>query len=102
MLNNTTTKNSHRARFQTIKFSICTQFNYQKTFLYQTIQFSQTVLIQTIHFSISTVFRFTQLNVKTVPFRIIHFSVVPFQCQKQFYFKQFSLAYVHSLVLFGP
>ena len=25
-----------------------------------------------------------------------------FQCQRQFYFKQFSLAYVHCLVLFNP
>ena len=41
-----------------------------KTFLFQAIQFSQTVLIQTIQFSIST----------------------QFICQKQFNFKQFSLA----------
>ena len=38
--------------FQTIQFSISTQFNCQKTFLFQAIQFSQTVLIQTIQFSI--------------------------------------------------
>ena len=48
-------------------------------------------LIQTISFSISIVFVYTQLNVKTVLFRTM-FSVVPFQYQKQFYFKEFSLA----------
>ena len=51
-----------------------TQFNCQKTFLFQAIQFSQTVLIQTIEFSIRTDFVYTQLK------------------SKQFYFKQFSLA----------
>ena len=39
--------------FQTIQFSMSTQFNCQKTFLFQNIQFSQTVLIQLIQFSIS-------------------------------------------------
>ena len=38
-----------------------TQFNCQKTFLFQAIQFIQTELIQ---FSISTDFVYTQLNVK--------------------------------------
>ena len=36
---------------------------------------------------------------KTLLFQTIQFST-HFQCQKQFYFKQFDLAYVHSLVLF--
>ncbi len=43
-----------------------TQFNGQKTFLFQAIQFNQTVLIQTIQFSISIDFVYTQLNVKTI------------------------------------
>ena len=42
--------------FQTIQFSMSTEFNCQKTFLFQTIQFSETVLIQTIQFSIATQF----------------------------------------------
>ena len=42
-----------------------TQFNCQKTFLFQAIQFSQTILIQLIHFSIGTDFFYMQLNVKT-------------------------------------
>ena len=49
------------------------------------------------------VFVYKQLNVKTVLLQTIQFSIsTQFQCQKQFYFKQFSLAYVHSLVLFDP
>ena len=40
-----------------------TQFNCQKTFLFQAIQFIQTILIQKIQFSISIVFVHTQLNV---------------------------------------
>ena len=52
--------------FQTIQFSMTTQFNCQKTFLFQAIMFSQTDLIQTIQFSISIDFIDTQLNVKTV------------------------------------
>ncbi len=51
------------------------------------IQFSQTVLIQLIQFSISTYFVYTQLDVKTVLYITIQFSVstismsktVPFQ-----------------------
>ena len=42
------------------------QFNCEKTFLLQAIQFSQAVLIQIIQFSISTDLVYTQLNVKTV------------------------------------
>ena len=89
--------------FQTIQFSISTQF--VKTFLLQAIQFSSTVLIQTIQLSISIVFVYTQLNVKSVLFQTIHFSVntismsktvlfqtIKFSIQKLFYFKQFSLA----------
>ena len=56
--------------FQTIQFSISTQFKCKfslivKTFLFQAIQFSQAVLIQLIKFSISTDFLYAQLNVKT-------------------------------------
>ena len=43
-----------------------TQFNYQKAFLFQAIQFIQTDLIQLIQFSISIDFIYTQLNVRTV------------------------------------
>ena len=41
---------------QTIQFSMSTQFNCKKTFLFQAFQFSQIVLFQTIQFSISTQF----------------------------------------------
>ena len=58
-----------------------------KTFLFQAIQFSQTVLFQTIQVNISIVFVYTKLNVKTILFQTIQFSVstvsmsktVPFQ-----------------------
>ena len=58
-----------------------------KTFLFQAIQFIQTVLIQLIPFSICTYFVYTQLNVKSVLYITIQFSVstvsmsktVPFQ-----------------------
>ena len=60
--------------FQTIQFSMSTQFNCQKSFLFQAIQFSQTVIIQTTQFSISKGLVYTQLNVKTVPFQTIQFS----------------------------
>ena len=46
--------------------SISTEFNCQKTFLFQAIQFFQIFLIQLIQFRISTDFVYTQLNVKTV------------------------------------
>ena len=54
--------------FQTIQFSISTQFKCKNSlivnfFLFQAIQFSRAVLIQ---LSISTDFVYTQLNVKTV------------------------------------
>ena len=51
------------------------QFNWGKAFLFQAIQFSQAVLIQLIQFSISTDFVYTQLNVKTVLYQTIQFSV---------------------------
>ena len=58
-----------------------------KSILLQAIQYSQIVLILTIQFSISIVFVFTQLNIITVLFWTIQFSVstvsmsltVPFQ-----------------------
>ena len=52
-----------------------TQFNLKKYFSFQAIQFIQTVLIQPIQFSISLDFVYTQLNVKTVPFQTIQFSI---------------------------
>ena len=60
---------SKTVHFQTIQFSISSQFKckdssiVKKTFLSQAIQFSQAVLIQ---LSISTDFVYTLLNVKTV------------------------------------
>ena len=57
--------------FQTIQFSISTQFKckysliVKKTFLFQAIQFSPAVLIKLIQFGISTDFVYTQLGVKT-------------------------------------
>ena len=67
-----------------------------KTFQFQGIQFIQTFLIQLIQFSISIDVVSMQLNVKTVLYYTIQFSVVEFQCQKQFHFKQFSSALAHS------
>ena len=71
---------------------------------------SKTFLFQPIQFSMIIIFVYTQLNVKTVLFQIIQFSVntvsmsktvlfqtIEFSIQKQYYFKQFSLAYVRSL-----
>ena len=52
--------------FQTIQFSMSTQFNSQK--LFPAIQLTKTVLIQLIQFSISTDFVFTQLNFKTITY----------------------------------
>ena len=64
-----------------------TLFNYQRTFLFQAIQFVQTGLIRLIQFSIITDFVYTQLKDKTVLYWTIQFSVntvsmlkaVPFQ-----------------------
>ena len=56
-----------------------------KKFLFQAIQFNQTVLIQTIQFNIWIVFVNTQLNVKTVLFEAIQFSIsTQFTCQNSF------------------
>ena len=60
--------------FRTIQFNISTQFDYQKKFLFQVIQFIQTVLIQPIPFSIRIHFVYTQLNVKTVLYETNQFS----------------------------
>ena len=73
-----------------------------QTFLFQAIRFCQTVAIQIIQFNISIIFVYTQLNFKTILFRTFQSSVVQYQYLKQFYFKQFSLAYVHCLFLFDP
>ena len=54
------------------------------------IQFTQKVLIQIIPFSINIVFVYTQLNVKTVLFQTIQFSVSTVSMSKQFYLKLFS------------
>ena len=67
--------------FQTIQFSLSTQFkckhtiSLSKTLLFQAIQFIQTVLIQTIQFSTSIDFVDTQLNFKIVLFQKIQFSI---------------------------
>ena len=77
-----------------------TQFNCQKTFLFQAIQFSQTVLIQTIHFSISIDFVYTQLNVKTVLYITIQFSVSTVSMSKTVPFQtiQFSISMQFSSI----
>ena len=49
--------------FQTIQFSISTQFNCQKDFYFKLFKFIQTIPIQLIQFSMSTDFVYTQLNV---------------------------------------
>ena len=75
-----------------------TQFDCQKTFLFQAFQFIQTVIIQPIQFSIKIDFVYTQLNVKTVLYQTIQFSVsrvsmsktVPFQTIKFSMNTQFS------------
>ena len=52
-------------------------------FLFQAVQFSQTVLFQAIQFKISIVFFvFTQLNIKSVLFQTIKFSVSTFSQSK--------------------
>ena len=81
-------------KFQTIQFSISTQFNCLKTFLFLAIQFNQTVLIQTIQFTISIAFVYTQLNVKTVLFQAIQFSMSTVSMSKTFPFQaiQFSIS----------
>ena len=69
--------------FQTIQFSSSTQFNCQKHFYFKLFS----LIKQLIQFSISTDFGYTQLNVKTVLYQTIQFSVsrvsiletVPFQ-----------------------
>ena len=66
-----------------------------KTFLFQAIQFCQTFYNQTIQFSIRIVF---VSKVKYQKSSILNYSVYhKFHCQ--FFFKQFSLAYVHSLIV---
>ena len=72
--------------FQTIQFTISTQFNC-KIYLFQAIQFSQTILL-----SIRVLFVYTLLNVKTVLFQTIQFSVSRVSISKS----------VRSLVLFEP
>ena len=62
-------------QFQTILLSMGTQFNCEKTFLFQAIKFIHTVLIQLIQFSISIEFLYTQLDVKTVLNQTIQFSI---------------------------
>ena len=57
--------------FQTIQFSMSTQFKCKyslivKNISISSIQFSQAVLIQLIQFNMSTDFVYTQLYVKTV------------------------------------
>ena len=57
-----------------------TQFNCQKTFLFQTIQFIKTVIYITIQFSVSTV----SIS-KTIPFQTIQFSIgTQFKCKYGF------------------
>ena len=120
---------SQRIKFQTIQFSINTQFSY-KLLNVKTAQLNvkitqlnvKTVLFQTIQFSLSTQFS----SIKKIIFQIVQFSIgTQFQCwlvgwlfrfysistfigylmpnpfysNNQFYFKPFSLAWVHSLIV---
>ena len=62
-----------------------------KTFLFQAIQFCQTVLIQTIKFGISICFVYTQLNVKTVLYQSIQFSVSTVSMSKTIIFQTIQL-----------
>ena len=80
--------------------NMSTQFNCQKTFLFQAIKFSQTILIQTIQFSISIDFVYTQLNVKTVIFQIIQFSISTVSISKTVLFQtiQFSISMQFSSI----
>ena len=88
--------------FQTIQFSLSIQFNCQKTFLFQAIQFIQTKLIQ---FNISIDFVYTQLNVKTDLYKTMQFSVsivsmsetVPFQIIQFSISTQFKCKYTVKL-----
>ena len=65
-----------------------------KIFLFQAIQSNQTVLIQTIPFIMSTVVVYIQLNVKTVIFQTIQFSVSTVSKSKTVLFQviQFSIS----------
>ena len=67
--------------FQTIRFSMSTQSNYQNHFYFKLFNLFKQFLIQLIQFSISTDFLCTQLNFKTVLYITIQFSVstVPFE-----------------------
>ena len=56
---------SKTVKYQTIQFSISTQFKLRKIFLFLAIQFSQAVLIQLIQFSFRTDFVYTQLIIET-------------------------------------
>ena len=80
------------------------QFNCQKTFLSQAIQFSQTdiiklIIIQTIQFSIGIDFVYTQLNVKTLLFQAIQFSISSVSMSKTVIFQttQFSISMLFQL-----
>ena len=72
--------------FQTIQFSMSTQFNSKKTFLFQAIQFIQTVLIQLIQFSMSIDFVYT---VKCQNSSISNYSV---SCKQSFNVKNISIS----------
>ena len=57
----------------------------------------KTVLFQTIHFSVSALLKFQkQFYFKEFSLALVH----RFNVKKEFYFKQFSLALAYSLVLF--
>ena len=58
--------------------------------------FQRWIKLQTIQFSINIVFVHTQLNVQTILFETDQFWIsTEFQYQKQFYFKQFTVAEEH-------
>ena len=82
--------------FQTIQFSISTQFNSQA------IQFGQAVLIQTIQFSIGIVFVYALLNVKQVPFQTIKLSVNTVSMWKTVLFQTFQLSIIMQFSSLWP
>ena len=74
-----------------------TQFNCQKTFLLQAIQF-----IQTVQFIISTDFVYAQLNVKAVLYQTIQFSVSTVSMSKTVPFQTIQFSISIQLFLFDP
>ena len=76
-------------KFYFKQFSLAWVHSLSKTFLFQAVLFSQIVLIQ---LSISIDILYTELEVKTVLYQTIQFTVSTVSMSKHFHFKQFGLA----------